>query len=133
MTVPFALLVVAASLALGAWALWFVVRDRAVVLRQLWGGAVVVALLLVQAVLLLVRTVQGSGPEAAGELWGYVLTQVLLLPVGGIAPHAMAAYRAAGADGFGIGSAVYKPGMDAQAVGVAAQAFVDAWTGTMRA
>ncbi|GAA3820080.1 hypothetical protein [Cellulomonas soli] len=81
MTVPLALLVVAAGLALAAWALRFVVRDRAVVLRQLWGGAVVVGLLLVQAVVLLVRTVQGFGPVAAGELWGYVLTQLLLLPV----------------------------------------------------
>lgn len=81
MTVPLALLVVAPALALAAWALWFVLRDRAVVLRQLWGGAVVVGLLLVQAVVLLVRTAQGAGPQAAGELWGYVLTQVLLLPV----------------------------------------------------
>ena len=72
-------------------------------------------------------------PPAVKALRAVLPPEVLLLPVGGIAPHAMAAYRAAGADGFGIGSAVYKPGMDAHAVGVAAQAFVDAWTGTMRA
>jgi 2-dehydro-3-deoxyphosphogalactonate aldolase len=72
-------------------------------------------------------------PAAVKALRAVLPPEVLLLPVGGIAPHSMAPYRAAGADGFGIGSAVYKPGMDAQAVGVAAQAFVDAWTGTMRA
>jgi 2-dehydro-3-deoxyphosphogalactonate aldolase len=45
----------------------------------------------------------------------------------------MAVYRAAGANGFGIGSSLYKPGMDVQAVAASAQAFADAWTGTMRA
>jgi 2-dehydro-3-deoxyphosphogalactonate aldolase len=58
---------------------------------------------------------------------------VLLFPVGGIAPASMAAYRAAGANGFGIGSALYQPGRDVQGVAAAAQAFADAWTGTMRA
>ena len=37
------------------------------------------------------------------------------------------------ASGFGIGSALYKPGMDAAAVGASARAFADAWAGTMRA
>jgi 2-dehydro-3-deoxyphosphogalactonate aldolase len=58
---------------------------------------------------------------------------VRLLPVGGITPGTMAAWRAAGADGFGIGSALYKPGMDAGAVADAARTFADAWTGTIRA
>jgi 2-dehydro-3-deoxyphosphogalactonate aldolase len=42
--------------------------------------------------------------------------RTLLLPVGGITPPNMATYWAAGADGFGIGSALYKPGQDAAAV-----------------
>jgi 2-dehydro-3-deoxyphosphogalactonate aldolase len=50
-----------------------------------------------------------------------------LFPVGGIEPDSMAAYRAAGADGFGLGSALYKPGMDAAAVAERARAFVAAW------
>lgn len=33
-----------------------------------------------------------------------------ILPVGGITPDAMAGYWAAGASGFGLGSALYKPG-----------------------
>ncbi|MDM0040823.1 2-dehydro-3-deoxy-6-phosphogalactonate aldolase [Variovorax sp. J22G21] len=51
-----------------------------------------------------------------------------LMPVGGIAPHNMAEWRAAGAAGFGIGSALYKPGKSAQAVREAAMAFVGAYT-----
>ncbi|WP_027132802.1 2-dehydro-3-deoxy-6-phosphogalactonate aldolase [Geminicoccus roseus] len=50
-----------------------------------------------------------------------------LFPVGGIEPATMAAYRAAGADGFGLGSALYKPGLDAAQVGERARAFVAAW------
>lgn len=49
----------------------------------------------------------------------------LLLPVGGIAPDTMAPYLAAGANGFGLGSALYAPGMsDAQVDGERANAFV---------
>ncbi|OYU75023.1 MAG: 2-dehydro-3-deoxy-6-phosphogalactonate aldolase [Burkholderiales bacterium PBB5] len=50
-----------------------------------------------------------------------------LLPVGGIAPETMAAYRAAGASGFGIGSALYRPGMTAADVALQAQRFANAW------
>ena len=50
-----------------------------------------------------------------------------LLPVGGITPDNMAAYRAAGAAGFGIGSALYKPGMGVAQVAVQARRFADAW------
>ena len=50
-----------------------------------------------------------------------------LLPVGGITPDNMAAYRAAGASGFGIGSALYKPGMGVAQVAVQARRFADAW------
>jgi 2-dehydro-3-deoxyphosphogalactonate aldolase len=50
-----------------------------------------------------------------------------VLPVGGIAPGTMGEYRAAGAAGFGLGSALYKPGMSASTVGGNARAFVRAW------
>lgn len=49
-----------------------------------------------------------------------------VLPVGGIAPDNMAPWRDAGAAGFGLGSALYKPGMTAADVGANARAFVDA-------
>lgn len=67
------------------------------------------------------------------KAWRSVLPAgIALLPVGGITPERMAAYRAAGAAGFGIGSALYAPGMDAAEVARRAAAFVDAWhrTGT---
>jgi 2-dehydro-3-deoxyphosphogalactonate aldolase len=72
-------------------------------------------------------------PAAVKALRAVLPADVLLMPVGGIAPVTMAGYRAAGASGFGIGSALYKPGMTADAVGQAARTFADAWTGTMRA
>jgi 2-dehydro-3-deoxyphosphogalactonate aldolase len=50
-----------------------------------------------------------------------------LLPVGGITPDNMATYRAAGATGFGIGSALYKPGMTVAEVAFQARRFAAAW------
>ncbi|MDP4613123.1 MAG: 2-dehydro-3-deoxy-6-phosphogalactonate aldolase [Limnohabitans sp.] len=50
-----------------------------------------------------------------------------LMPVGGITPDNMAAYLAAGASGFGLGSALYAPGRSAQAVQQQAQAFARAF------
>ena len=50
-----------------------------------------------------------------------------LLPVGGIADDNMAAYRSAGASGFGIGSALYKPGMLVADVAARARRFALAW------
>jgi 2-dehydro-3-deoxyphosphogalactonate aldolase len=52
-----------------------------------------------------------------------------VLPVGGITPERMKAFVAAGAFGFGLGSALYMPGMDAAVVGERARAFVEAWRG----
>jgi 2-dehydro-3-deoxyphosphogalactonate aldolase len=57
----------------------------------------------------------------------------LLLPVGGVTLDNMAAYRAAGASGFGIGSALYAPGMTAAQVAENAMKFMAAYLGTMRA
>lgn len=50
-----------------------------------------------------------------------------LLPVGGITPMTMGDYRRAGASGFGLGSALYAPGMSADEVGQKARDFVAAW------
>ncbi|HSV77724.1 MAG TPA: 2-dehydro-3-deoxy-6-phosphogalactonate aldolase [Ramlibacter sp.] len=72
-------------------------------------------------------------PAAVKALRAVLPPEVLLLPVGGITPATMASYRSAGANGFGIGSALFQPGMDAPAVARAARHFADAWAGTMRA
>jgi 2-dehydro-3-deoxyphosphogalactonate aldolase len=50
-----------------------------------------------------------------------------MLPVGGITPGGMAPYVAAGAAGFGLGSALYKPNDSPETVAANARAFVDAW------
>ncbi|KQR80385.1 2-dehydro-3-deoxy-6-phosphogalactonate aldolase [Sphingomonas sp. Leaf343] len=51
---------------------------------------------------------------------------VPMLVVGGVAPDTMTPWLAAGANGFGLGSALYKAGDDATKVGAAARAFVAA-------
>ena len=50
-----------------------------------------------------------------------------LMPVGGITPDNMAAYRSAGASGFGLGSALYAPGRSAQQVSDNAATFARAF------
>lgn len=62
------------------------------------------------------------------KAWRAVLRPpVALLPVGGITPDNMAPYAAAGASGFGLGSALYRPGDSAEQVADHAVAFVKAW------
>ena len=51
---------------------------------------------------------------------------VPVLVVGGITPDNMTPWREAGANGFGLGSALYKPGRTAAEVSTAARAFVAA-------
>lgn len=50
-----------------------------------------------------------------------------LWPVGGVTPESLRGWVRAGATGFGIGGALFRPGMDAPAVGAAARRFVEAW------
>ncbi|MGE6919812.1 2-dehydro-3-deoxy-6-phosphogalactonate aldolase [Achromobacter kerstersii] len=52
---------------------------------------------------------------------------IALAPVGGITPDNISVYAQAGASGFGLGSALYKPGLSAIEVGQNARAFVAAW------
>lgn len=54
---------------------------------------------------------------------------VPLLVVGGVTPAAMAAYLDAGASGFGLGGALYRPGQSPAQVGAQARAFVEALGG----
>jgi 2-dehydro-3-deoxyphosphogalactonate aldolase len=67
-------------------------------------------------------------PPAVVKAWGSVLPKgTELFPVGGITPERIVEYRKAGASGFGIGSALYKPGMTPAEVERAAKAYVAAW------
>jgi 2-dehydro-3-deoxyphosphogalactonate aldolase len=52
---------------------------------------------------------------------------VPVFPVGGVEPGNMRDFLDAGAAGFGIGSAVFKPGDSPEIVYKKAKAFVDAW------
>jgi 2-dehydro-3-deoxyphosphogalactonate aldolase len=63
---------------------------------------------------------------AVVKAWRAVIAaQVPLLPVGGITPHNMAPLLVAGANGFGLGSALYKPGQEVALSAANAQAYID--------
>lgn len=72
-------------------------------------------------------------PAVVRALRAVLPAGAVVMPVGGIAPTGMAAYRAAGASGFGIGSALYKPGTPAAAVKQNAIDFIAAYAGTISA
>jgi 2-dehydro-3-deoxyphosphogalactonate aldolase len=62
------------------------------------------------------------------KAWRAVIPRdVPILPVGGVGPDSMAAYVTAGASGFGLGSALYRPGDSAERAAEQAAAFVAAW------
>ena len=52
--------------------------------------------------------------------------EIPLLMVGGVTAAAMSDWLGAGADGFGLGSGVYKPGNSAEQTGANARAYVEA-------
>ncbi len=68
-------------------------------------------------------------PATVKALRAVLPKNAALMPVGGITPDNMAAYRSSGASGFGLGSALYVPGQGAEQVRAAAQKFVLAFRG----
>jgi 2-dehydro-3-deoxyphosphogalactonate aldolase len=66
-------------------------------------------------------------PVALKAMKAVLPSAVRLLPVGGIKPNGMRAYLDAGAAGFGLGSALFTPALEAAAVRANAMAFVAAW------
>jgi 2-dehydro-3-deoxyphosphogalactonate aldolase len=68
-------------------------------------------------------------PATIKALRAVLPNSAALMPVGGITPDNMTAYRAAGASGFGLGSALYAPGRSADLVQAVAQKFVQAFRG----
>lgn len=65
-------------------------------------------------------------PAVVKAMRAVLPAQVLLLPVGGITPANFPAYRAAGASGAGIGSALFRPGVSTAELKRSAQAFAAA-------
>ncbi|HLL09411.1 MAG TPA: 2-dehydro-3-deoxy-6-phosphogalactonate aldolase [Rubrivivax sp.] len=71
---------------------------------------------------------EGSSPAALRALATVLPARTPLWPVGGIEPQHLAAWRAAGASGFGIGGALFKPEFGLDEIGERARAFVQAWS-----
>jgi len=69
-------------------------------------------------------------PKVLGAFRSVFPEATRFFPVGGITPGTMSEYVAAGATGFGLGSALYRRGDSAEQVAVSARAFVDAWQTT---
>ena len=68
-----------------------------------------------------------ASPAVLKAMRAVLPAEVPMLPVGGITPDSLAAWRSAGASGFGIGSALYAPGATVDAVTDRARAFASAW------
>ena len=66
---------------------------------------------------------EGAPPMVLKAMKAVLPTAIPILPVGGITPDKMAEYQKAGANGFGLGSALYKPGMTVDEVAQNADAF----------
>lgn len=70
---------------------------------------------------------EAASPGVMKAMRAVLPAGVRMLPVGGIVPSVLEDWHKAGAAGYGLGSALYVPGMDAATVGERARAFVAAW------
>lgn len=68
-----------------------------------------------------------AGPSGLQALRAVLPPSTQVYAVGGAGPDNFGTWMKASADGFGIGSAIYKPGMSAQDVSTQAQAIVAAY------
>lgn len=69
---------------------------------------------------------EGASPAYLKALRAVLPKDLPLLAVGGVTPDNLAKWMAAGAQGAGLGSALYKAGLSAETVAIRAQAFVAA-------
>lgn len=70
---------------------------------------------------------EAASPSVLKAVKAVLPKEIPVFPVGGVDPHSLGPYLAAGAAGFGVGSAVYRPGHSAEQTHRAAAAFVAAW------
>jgi 2-dehydro-3-deoxyphosphogalactonate aldolase len=68
----------------------------------------------------------GASPTLLKAQRAVLPRDVKVLAVGGVTPEAMPAWRAAGADGFGLGSNLYRPGKSIEDIARDARRFVAA-------
>lgn len=73
---------------------------------------------------------EGASPAVVKAHRAVLPRDMPLLVVGGVAPETMAPWLKAGANGFGLGSGVYRPGQLAEEVGAQARAYVRALAST---
>lgn len=71
---------------------------------------------------------EASSPAVLKAMRAVLPRGLRVLPVGGITPDTMQPWIASGAAGFGLGSALYRPGDTREQVGAAARRFVAAYT-----
>lgn len=71
---------------------------------------------------------EGASPRVLKAMRAVLPNDVRVLPVGGITPDNMAPWLQAGAAGFGLGSALYVPGLTPAEVAVRARSFITAMT-----
>ena len=69
---------------------------------------------------------EAASPQVVRAQRAVLPKAIPLLVVGGVTPDKMAPYLEAGADGFGLGGAVYKPGQSAAEVAAQARSFIAA-------
>lgn len=67
-----------------------------------------------------------ASPSVVRALLAVLPKGTAILPVGGMSAETIPAWKAAGAAGFGVGSALYRPGDTAEAVGARARALREA-------
>lgn len=72
---------------------------------------------------------EGSSPAVVKALRAVVPREVPLLVVGGIGPGTMQPWTEAGADGFGLGSGLYRPGQSPEETAAKARAYVEGTQG----
>ncbi len=70
---------------------------------------------------------EAASPAVLKAIRTVLPTGTAVLPVGGISPTTMAPWHAVGAAGFGIGSALYSPGITPEALAERAAAFIAAY------
>lgn len=75
---------------------------------------------------------EGASPAVVKAMRAVLPAGVRVLPVGGITPGNMAPWIEAGAAGFGIGSALYSPGVGLDEIARRARTFVEAISGASR-
>ncbi len=75
---------IACSLALGVWAAVRTARDRPVITRQLIGGAVIEAGIVVQMIVAGVLVATGHQIADGFTFWGYLVVALLVLPAAAV-------------------------------------------------